>query len=78
MQEAIKMAQEVAEKLEQPINEESHSQHMDRLKPEINNMLHTYLPDHLTVKQVEILANVINEMIWNPERFLSASAGNGA
>ena len=71
MQEAIRMTQElVNEKTE--VTPEEKQQHMDRLKPEINNLLHQFLPDDITLKEVEVLAMVINEMVWNPRRFLSA------
>ena len=65
------MTQElVNEKIE--VTPEEKQQHMDRLKPEINNLLHQFLPDDITLKEVEVLAMVINEMVWNPRRFLSA------
>ena len=75
MQEAIRMTQElVNEKTE--VTPEEKQQHMDRLKPEINNLLHEFLPDDITLKEVEVLAMVINEMVWNPRRFLSAEAND--
>jgi hypothetical protein len=71
MQEAIRMTQELL--CEKPdITIEEKQEHMDRLKPEINNLLHQFLPDDITLKEVEILAMVINEMIWNPRRFLNS------
>lgn len=67
------MTQElVNEKIE--VTPEEKQQHMDRLKPEINNLLHQFLPDDITLKEVEVLAMVINEMVWNPRRFLGAEA----
>lgn len=44
---------------------------MDSLKAEINNMLHMYLPSHITIGQSETLALVINDIIWNPEKYLT-------
>jgi len=73
MQEAIRMTQElVNEKTD--VTPEEKQQHMDRLKPEINNLLHQFLPDDITLKEVEVLAMVINEMVWNPRRFIGAVA----
>jgi hypothetical protein len=70
MKEAIKITQElVNNKLE--IDEEEQKTNMYQLKPDINNLLYMYLPDDLTLKEVDILAMVINEMIWNPRRFLN-------
>jgi len=72
MQEAIRMVQElVNEKTE--VTPEQKQEHMNRLKPEINNLLHQFLPDDITIKEVEILAMVINEMIWNPHKFLNVT-----
>jgi hypothetical protein len=45
---------------------------MDRLKPEINNLLHQFLPDDIMLKEVEVLVMVINEMVWNPRNFLGS------
>lgn len=50
------------EALEQALNED--------LKPQINNLLFQYLPDNFTMKNAEILANVIYRMIRYPEDFL--------
>ena len=44
--------------------------HMDGLKPAINNLLHMYLPEDITIKECETLSLVINEMIWNPYEFV--------
>lgn len=43
----------------------------ENLKPEINNLLHTYLPSHITVGQAESLAIAICQMILVPEQFLT-------
>lgn len=43
---------------------------MEGLKPEINNLLHMYLPDDLTLREVEELAMCINDMIWHPRQYL--------
>jgi hypothetical protein len=69
MQEAINLSRElINNKVE--ISEETIKEHMNKLKPEINNLLHQFLPDDITIKESEILALVINEIIWNPRRFL--------
>ena len=71
MQEAIKMTQELVNEKKE-VTPEEQKQHMNRLKPEINNLLHQFLPDDITLKEVEALGMVINEMIWNPRKFLGA------
>lgn len=43
----------------------------EHLKPDINNLLQMYLPDHITVRQVEVLGCVIDYMIRFPEEFLT-------
>jgi hypothetical protein len=72
MQEAIKVTQELVNE-RRDITIEEKQEHMNRLKPEINNLLHSFLPDDLTLKEIDILAMIINEMIWNPRRFLNAN-----
>ena len=47
-----------------------HETHMAGLKPAINNLLHMYLPDDITIKEVETIAMVMCEMIWNPKDFV--------
>ena len=69
MQKAIRIAQELVNN-ETEVTPEKTQQHMDRLKPEINNLLHQFLPDDIMLKEVEVLAMVINEMVWNPHSFL--------
>jgi hypothetical protein len=72
MQEAIRMTHELLNsKLD--VSFEEKQKHMDKLKPEINNLLHQFLPNYITLKEVEILAMVITEMIWNPDRFLNTN-----
>ena len=43
---------------------------MARLKPEINNLLHQFLPDDITLREIDVLAMVINDMVWNPQKYL--------
>ncbi len=71
MQEAIRIAQELVNEKKE-FTPEKTQQHMDRLKPEINNLLHQFLPDDIMLKEVEVLAMVINEMVWNPRNFLGS------
>jgi len=64
---------EKAKYLAREIQEESTERtetHMDGLKPAINNLLHTYLPDNITIGDSETIAMVINEMVWNPNDFV--------
>lgn len=73
MQEAEKMAKALmSEYQEETLIERQ--EHIGILKPEINNMLHTYLPDDLTLKEVEILAVLIHQIIVNPRRFLRSQS----
>ncbi|MFA7287661.1 MAG: hypothetical protein WC055_02175 [Melioribacteraceae bacterium] len=71
MQEAINHAKELID-CQNEVDSKELERHMDRLKPDINNLLHMYLPEEITVKESEILAMLINEIIWNPRRFLDA------
>lgn len=50
--------------------EELRIKHAEKLKPDINMLLHQYLPDHITIAQAEILGVVIENMIANPEFYL--------
>ena len=68
METVIKAVKEFSESRE--VSSEDYQNHMENLKPEINNLLHTFLPDNLTLKEVDILAMVINDMIWNPKKYL--------
>lgn len=45
--------------------------HIDGLKPEINSLLHTYLPENTTIKESDALAMAILDMITNPETYLN-------
>lgn len=80
MNEAIRIGAENEKYFyENPTTEEQRIKHMDNLKPEINSLLHQFLPPDLTLKEVETIALVFNEIIWNPKDFLSAVAKqNGA
>ena len=71
MNEAIRIGKEFVE--ETPTQtEEQTTKHMDELKPAINNLLHQFLPDDITLKEVEIIAMTFNQIIWQPKEFLSA------
>jgi len=68
MQKAKDLEREIQEESKEPT--ERTEIHMDGLKPAINNLLHTYLPDDITMKESETLAMVINQMVWNPNDFV--------
>lgn len=80
MNEAIRIGAENEKySTENPTTEEQRIKHMDNLKLEINNLLHQFLPDDITLKEVEIIAMTFNDIIWKPKDFLSAVAKqNGA
>ena len=69
MKKAKESVQEKLNDYEQPTEREI-QEYNEQLKPEINNMLHEHLPDNVTMKEAGILAEVIYEMIINPEKFL--------
>lgn len=71
MNEAIRLAAELVNE-NKVVSLEEKAEHMDRLKPAINNLLHEFLPEDITLKEADILAMVINEIVWNPRRFLDA------
>lgn len=78
MNEAIRIGKELVEERITPTEEQT-QKHMDELKPAINNLLHQFLPDDITLKEADIIAMVINDIIWKPKDFLSAVAKqNGA
>jgi len=56
-----------------PEEPERKEEDMDRLKPAINNLCHMYLPDDLTLKEVDILAMVISDIIWDPYKYIRKS-----
>lgn len=69
MQKAKESVQEKLNDFEQA-TERKIQEANEVLKPEINNMLHCNLPDNITMKEAGILAEVIYEMVLNPEWFL--------
>ncbi len=71
MNEAIKIGIELVSDRITPTEEQT-IKHMDELKPAINNLLHQFLPDDITLKEVDIIAMVINEIIWKPKDFLNS------
>ncbi len=69
MEKAKQLAKEIQEQsFFEPI--ERTEEHMEGLKPAINNLLHVYLPNDVTIRESETIAMVINEMIWNPSDFV--------
>ncbi len=73
MQKAKEVIQEKLHGYEQPTEQEI-QEYNEQLKPEINNMLHENLPDNITMKEAGILAEVIYEIILNPDWFLNENA----
>lgn len=74
MEEAKRQVQDVLQEQEskpESQSKEEHRKHMNGLKPQINNLLHTYLPEDTTLKESDALAMVINDMIWNPQNYLT-------
>jgi hypothetical protein len=69
MKEAIRIAKEFSEQTQ---TEEQRIKGMDELKPAINNLLHMYLPEDMTLKEVEIIAMTFNQIIWQPKEFIRA------
>ncbi len=69
MEKAIKLIEEMVNE-EQVITPQEHEKHMANLKPEINNLLYQFLPDDITLKETELLAMVINDIVWNPRKYL--------
>jgi len=68
MEKTKELAREIQDQSED--TSESQETHMDGLKPAINNLLHMYLPDDITIKEAENIAMVMCEMIWNPKDFV--------
>jgi hypothetical protein len=75
----MQKVKEMVRKFQEPIDDHETEERLrqerekyidDNLKPEINALLHQYLPQHITVGQMETLATVINLMILQPEEFL--------
>ena len=69
MEQAQNLTQELLK--DDPPTDKETKEHFDNLKPEINNLLHTYLPDNITMKEAGILGMVILEILTNPKRFLT-------
>ncbi len=69
MKEVTNLTQELLNDI-LPTEKET-QEHLDNLKPEINNLLHTYLPDDITLKEAGVLGMVIWEILTNPNRFLT-------
>ncbi|MFC4218998.1 hypothetical protein [Flagellimonas marina] len=69
MEKALERLKEIRSNYENR-GEYSHEETLGELKPEINNMLHVYLPDDITIKEAEILSMLILEIIMNPHQFI--------
>lgn len=64
MQKAKEYAQEIMS------NQESEEINFDKLKVEINSLLHCYLPPDTRLRDAETLSIVIYAIITRPEDFL--------
>lgn len=60
----------IAEHLSEDHSQTSESEKTDKLKVEINTMLHVYLPGNITIEQAEAFAITILDMIMWPEGYL--------
>lgn len=60
---------EVQEQLTEPKQDDPN--HIDGLKPEINSLLHTYLPENTTLKESDALAMAIMDMVTSPKTYLN-------
>ena len=68
-----KVKQKIIELTEERLSErqtDDYVEKMDILKPTINSLLLKYLPEELTIKQADIIAMCIFELIVNPKDFL--------
>ena len=67
METAIKRTQELKSEFsdgDAPLDQ-------NKIKVDINTLLHTYLPGETTIREAEILAYVILEILTCPEIFLN-------
>ena len=71
MEKAKEFAKELIENFDK-VDRQVREEMKEKLKPEINNLLHSHLPDDVTVKQVEILGMVIFDMIYNPYDYVGS------
>ena len=60
MQQAKDLTQELLNEIEP--SEKVKQDHMDRLKPEINSLLHEFLPDDTTIKEAGILREELQNL----------------
>lgn len=52
---------------------ETNEQRVERvtdMKPEINNLVHTGLPDKTTIAEADVIANLILDILLNPGKYL--------
>lgn len=73
MEKAKQLVREIQEVYEgeNDVNEAFEKALDEDLKPAINNLLFQYLPDNVSIKNAEILANVIYRMVRFPKEFLN-------
>ena len=74
MKEATDLTQELLS--DSLPTEKEVQEHLNKLKPEINNLLHEYLPDNITLREAGVLGMVIWEILINPKRFLTPQPNN--
>ena len=52
-------------------NEEYRRNKIDQMKPEINNLLWSFIQDaSLNLYQMELLAMLIHDILWNPKDYI--------
>ncbi len=68
MEKAIKRTQEII-KESTPVSD---AERIENLKTEVNSLLMTRLPESTSIRDADILATVIYEMIVVPENFLNS------
>lgn len=69
MEQAKKKVKELMD--EYPgMNEFIKNQDREKLKPEINELLYQYLPHDITMKEMDIISNIIYDMINDPYDFV--------
>jgi hypothetical protein len=52
---------------------ETHEQRVERvadMKPEINNLVHTALPEKTTIAEADVIANLIIDILLHPSKYL--------
>lgn len=64
------------QKLKHNLQEAVERNHLNQLKPEINEILFRYLPGDIRLDEFEALASGVFDIIANPTRYLRGRDGN--